>query len=128
MAFSTQASKRHAKGEITLEEFLNVAHQIKQVFQYQEQKQRSNSWESSCDDPLLSPKEKRDPRDPREPLGPNHPSAEELYQQHKSRLVRTRLLPHRQGKRTSNFFNGMNVFNVFNCYISLTEWESATLL
>ncbi|XP_072517782.1 pre-mRNA cleavage complex 2 protein Pcf11 isoform X2 [Salminus brasiliensis] len=45
-----KASQRLADGELSHEEFLNVAHQIKQLFQYREEKQRSDSWEGSSDD------------------------------------------------------------------------------
>ncbi|XP_031427499.1 pre-mRNA cleavage complex 2 protein Pcf11 isoform X2 [Clupea harengus] len=82
-----KASKRHAAGEITSEEFLNVAHQIRQLFQYQEEKQRSHSWESS-DDGLVPPKDKKD-MSPHPPMG--NLNAEQLYLEHKSKLIRTRV-------------------------------------
>uniref|UniRef100_A0A7N8YLW1 Pre-mRNA cleavage complex 2 protein Pcf11 n=1 Tax=Mastacembelus armatus TaxID=205130 RepID=A0A7N8YLW1_9TELE len=44
-----RASKRVESGEISQEDFLNMAHQIKHFFQYQEEKQqqRSESWDDS---------------------------------------------------------------------------------
>ncbi|KAK1874624.1 Pre-mRNA cleavage complex 2 protein Pcf11 [Dissostichus eleginoides] len=40
-----RASKRLESGEISQEDFLNMAHQIKHFFQYQEEKQRPDSWD-----------------------------------------------------------------------------------
>ncbi|KAF7697080.1 pre-mRNA cleavage complex 2 protein Pcf11 [Silurus meridionalis] len=74
-----KASMRLAKGELTQEEFLNVAHQIKQIFQYQEERQRSDSWE-----------EPEEPCTRKKPQG--HMSDAELsYFEHKSKLKRTQL-------------------------------------
>uniref|UniRef100_A0A8D3EBZ7 Pre-mRNA cleavage complex 2 protein Pcf11 n=1 Tax=Scophthalmus maximus TaxID=52904 RepID=A0A8D3EBZ7_SCOMX len=43
-----RASKRLESGEISQEEFLNMAHQIKHFFQYQEEKQqRSENWDGT---------------------------------------------------------------------------------
>ncbi|XP_047463518.1 pre-mRNA cleavage complex 2 protein Pcf11 [Mugil cephalus] len=43
-----RASRRLQSGEISQEDFLNMAHQIKHFFQYQEEKQqRSESWDDS---------------------------------------------------------------------------------
>ncbi|KAM9321154.1 pre-mRNA cleavage complex 2 protein Pcf11 [Gastrophryne carolinensis] len=56
----TKANERLTLGEITQDEFLIVAHQIRQLFQYQEEKHRSNSWDSPTEEnaarkkPLLS--------------------------------------------------------------------------
>lgn len=70
-----------ADGELSQEEFLNVAHQIKQVFQYQEERQRSDSWEGPNDDGVCTRKK---------PHG--HMSVAELsYLEHKSKLKRTQL-------------------------------------
>ncbi|XP_041949757.1 pre-mRNA cleavage complex 2 protein Pcf11 isoform X2 [Alosa sapidissima] len=88
-----KASKRHAEGEITSEEFLNVAHQIRQLFQYQEEKQRTSSWDSS-DDGQLPSKDRKD-MNTHPPMG--NLSAEQLYLEHKSKLVRTRV--QRQAER-----------------------------
>lgn len=66
-----------------------MAHQIRQLFQYQEEKQRTHSWESGED--LLSPS-----KDKKDLAGQIDLSAEQLYLEHKSKLVRTRV--QRQGK------------------------------
>lgn len=68
-------------GELTQEEFLNVAHQIKQIFQYQEERQRSDSWEGTNDDGACTRKK------PRGPMS----DAQLSYLEHKSKLRRTQL-------------------------------------
>ncbi|KAG7516333.1 hypothetical protein JOB18_028992 [Solea senegalensis] len=90
-----RASQRLESGEISREDFLNMAHQIKHFFQYQEEKlQRSDSWDDSCD---FSPKKQQQP-----PLLPSPPSAQpcpqdglnaaELsYYEHKSKLRKTQV-------------------------------------
>ncbi|MCI4386598.1 hypothetical protein PGIGA_G00064250 [Pangasianodon gigas] len=76
-----KASQRLADGELSQEEFLNVAHQIKQIFQYQEERQRSDSWEGLNDDGVCTRKKP-----------PGHMSDAELsYLEHKSKLRRTQL-------------------------------------
>ncbi|XP_040282333.1 pre-mRNA cleavage complex 2 protein Pcf11 [Bufo bufo] len=72
-----KANERLASGEISQDDFLVVAHQIRQLFQYQEEKRRSSVWDSPTDDtkgggrkPLLS-------------------SADLNYYQHKAKLRRT---------------------------------------
>lgn len=58
-----------------------MAHQIKQIFQYQEEKQRSDSWEGPIDDAVCTRKK---------PYG--HMSDAELsYLEHKSKLRKTQL-------------------------------------
>ncbi|KAK9955421.1 hypothetical protein ABG768_015299 [Culter alburnus] len=80
-----KASKRHAEGEISNDEFLNVAHQINQLFQYQEERQRSDSWDESCDEGVYPSKKK--------PQGLGTMSDAALsYLEHKSKLKRTQLL------------------------------------
>lgn len=82
-----------AKGELTQEEFLNVAHQIKQIFQYQEERQRSDSWEGPNDDAAACTRKK-----------PGHgqmSDAELSYLEHKSKLRRTQL--QRPGTKRSIF-------------------------
>lgn len=69
---SPQASKRLESGEISQEDFLNMAHQIKHFFQYQEEKQRSENWE--------------EPR----PHGAMD-AAELSYYEHKSKLRKTQV-------------------------------------
>ncbi|KAG5844329.1 hypothetical protein ANANG_G00161350 [Anguilla anguilla] len=88
-----KASKRLADGEISHDDFLGVAHQIKQLFQYQEEKQRSDSWEGSEDGQPVSKKK---------PLLATPPSqqgnlsdAEITYYEHKAKLRRTQV--QRQG-------------------------------
>uniref|UniRef100_A0A673KKY2 Pre-mRNA cleavage complex 2 protein Pcf11 n=1 Tax=Sinocyclocheilus rhinocerous TaxID=307959 RepID=A0A673KKY2_9TELE len=77
-----KASKRHADGEITSDEFLNVAHQINQLFQYQEERQRSDSWDESCDEGVYQSKKKQEGA---------MSDAELSYLEHKSKLRRTQL-------------------------------------
>lgn len=72
-------------GELTQEEFLNVAHQIKQIFQYQEERQRSDSWEGPNDDGAGTRKKTHG-----QTLG-NMSDAELTYFEHKSKLKRTQL-------------------------------------
>ncbi|MEE6473107.1 hypothetical protein FKM82_009848 [Ascaphus truei] len=75
-----KANERLASGEITQDEFLVVAHQIRQLFQYQEEKHRCNVWDSPTEEntsglrktPLLS-------------------NAELTYYQHKAKLKRTQV-------------------------------------
>ncbi|XP_017575362.2 pre-mRNA cleavage complex 2 protein Pcf11 [Pygocentrus nattereri] len=77
-----KASQRLADGELSHDDFLNVAHQIKQLFQYQEERQRSDSWEGSSDDGSYTSKR------------PSHgqmSDAELSYFEHKSKLRRTQL-------------------------------------
>ncbi|KAK7143529.1 hypothetical protein R3I93_014633 [Phoxinus phoxinus] len=76
-----KASKRHAEGEISNDEFLNVAHQINQLFQYQEERQRSDSWDESCDEGVYPSKKKGLISD-----------AALSYFEHKSKLKKTQLL------------------------------------
>uniref|UniRef100_A0A8C1X8D2 Pre-mRNA cleavage complex 2 protein Pcf11 n=1 Tax=Cyprinus carpio TaxID=7962 RepID=A0A8C1X8D2_CYPCA len=76
-----KASKRHADGEISSDEFLNVAHQINQLFQYQEERQRSDSWDESCDEGVYQLKKKQGAMS----------VAELSYLEHKSKLRRTQL-------------------------------------
>ncbi|CAB1415618.1 unnamed protein product [Pleuronectes platessa] len=84
-----RASKRLESGEISQEEFLNVAHQLKHFFQYQEEKlQRSESWDGSGNfakkQPLLAP--------PASGPRPDAMDAAELsYYEHKSKLRKTQV-------------------------------------
>ena len=90
-----QASKRLESGEISQEDFLNMAHQIKHFFQYQEEKQRPDSW-----DPLSGlPRPPLTSGAPRPPLtagGPRPPpaamdAAELSYYEHKLKLRKTQV-------------------------------------
>ncbi|KAM4048171.1 pre-mRNA cleavage complex 2 protein Pcf11 [Anomaloglossus baeobatrachus] len=74
-----KANERLTSGEISQDEFLVVAHQICQLFQYQEEKERYSVWDSPTDDtkggrkkPLLS-------------------NAELNYYEHKAKLRRTQV-------------------------------------
>ncbi|CAI5642487.1 unnamed protein product [Oreochromis niloticus] len=86
-----RASKRMESGEISREEFLNMAHQIKQLYQYQEEiQQRKDSWDESDfpvkkQPPLLSTPSSQ-PR-PHEGMD----AAELSYYEHKSKLRKTQV-------------------------------------
>ncbi|XP_052668084.1 pre-mRNA cleavage complex 2 protein Pcf11 isoform X2 [Harpia harpyja] len=74
-----KANERLTSGEITQDEFLMVAHQIRQLFQYQEGKHRCNVWDNPTEEkcglkkkPLLS-------------------DAELTYYEHKAKLKRTQV-------------------------------------
>ncbi|XP_063287364.1 pre-mRNA cleavage complex 2 protein Pcf11 [Pelobates fuscus] len=76
-----KANERLASGEITQDEFLVVAHQIRQLFQYQEEKRRSsNTWDSPTEESKAGLRKK--------PLLSN---AELTYYEHKARLKRTQV-------------------------------------
>jgi len=87
---SLQASKRLESGEISQEDFLNMAHQIKHFFQYQEEKQqRSESWDAAADFPmnkLLGTPPNAQPR-PHDGMD----AAELSYYEHKSKLRKTQV-------------------------------------
>ncbi|KAM9846851.1 pre-mRNA cleavage complex 2 protein Pcf11 isoform 2-T2 [Aulostomus maculatus] len=80
-----RASKRLESGEISQEDFLNVAHQIKHFFQYQKEKQQhSESWDDSSTftakkQPLLAT-----------PHG-DMDEAELTYYEHKAKLRKTQV-------------------------------------
>ncbi|XP_077963239.1 pre-mRNA cleavage complex 2 protein Pcf11 [Gasterosteus aculeatus] len=88
-----RASKRLESGEISQEDFLNMAHQIKHFFQYQEEKQqRSDSWDDDLPPPsklqlLSSPPLAQTPRPPRDDMD----AAELSYYEHKSKLRKTQV-------------------------------------
>lgn len=96
---SVQASKRLQSGEISQEEFLNMAHQIKHFFQYQEEKQQhSDSW----DDSAFSSKKTQLLNKPPSPLPRPHGSmdaAELSYYEHKSKLKKTQVTRHPAGEQ-----------------------------
>nr|XP_020479955.1 pre-mRNA cleavage complex 2 protein Pcf11 [Monopterus albus] len=87
-----RASKRLESGEISQEEFLNMAHQIKHFFQYQEEKQQhSESWDDSAD---FSAKKQTLMATPPSPLPRPHDTmdaAELSYYEHKSKLRKTQV-------------------------------------
>uniref|UniRef100_A0A087X560 Pre-mRNA cleavage complex 2 protein Pcf11 n=2 Tax=Poecilia formosa TaxID=48698 RepID=A0A087X560_POEFO len=79
-----RASKRLESGEISQEDFLNMAHQIKHFFQYQEEKQqRSENWDESGDFSMKKPSIPR-PHDTMD-------AAELSYYEHKSKLRKTQV-------------------------------------
>uniref|UniRef100_A0A8C6WUS9 Pre-mRNA cleavage complex 2 protein Pcf11 n=1 Tax=Neogobius melanostomus TaxID=47308 RepID=A0A8C6WUS9_9GOBI len=80
-----RASKRLESGEISEEEFLNLAHQIKHLFQYQEEKQRGESWEQSPKSSSSSGQ--RPQRGPPDGLDP----AQASYYEHKSKLRKSQV-------------------------------------
>ncbi|TSQ12708.1 Pre-mRNA cleavage complex 2 protein Pcf11 [Bagarius yarrelli] len=77
-----KASQRYADGELTQEEFLNVAHQINQLIQYQEVKQRSDTWDGPNNDGGTCTRKKAQGL---------MSDAERSYLEHKSKLRRTQL-------------------------------------
>ncbi|XP_070838622.1 pre-mRNA cleavage complex 2 protein Pcf11 isoform X1 [Chaetodon trifascialis] len=86
-----RASKRLESGEISQEDFLNMAHQIKHFFQYQEEKQQhSESWDESGNfskkQPLLTTPPSTQPR-PHDGMD----AAELSYYEHKSKLRKTQV-------------------------------------
>ncbi|KFQ89942.1 Pre-mRNA cleavage complex 2 protein Pcf11, partial [Phoenicopterus ruber ruber] len=56
-----KANERLTSGEITQDEFLMVAHQIRQLFQYQEGKHRCNVWDSPTEEKCGVREEPRSP-------------------------------------------------------------------
>ncbi|NXU81731.1 PCF11 protein, partial [Oreotrochilus melanogaster] len=56
-----KANERLTSGEITQDEFLMVAHQIRQLFQYQEGKHRCNVWDSPTEEKCGVREEQRSP-------------------------------------------------------------------
>ncbi|XP_044077254.1 pre-mRNA cleavage complex 2 protein Pcf11 isoform X2 [Siniperca chuatsi] len=87
-----RASKRLESGEISQEDFLNMAHQIKHFFQYQEEKQQhSETWDGSGNfsgkkQPLLTTPPSAQPR-PHDGMD----AAELTYYEHKSKLRKTQV-------------------------------------
>ncbi|KAG8453082.1 hypothetical protein GDO86_004771 [Hymenochirus boettgeri] len=75
-----KASERFSSGEITHEEFLVVAHQIRQLFQYQEEKQRCTVWDSPTEENKAGIRKK--------PLLSN---ADLNYYEHKAKLKKTQV-------------------------------------
>lgn len=85
-----QASKRLESGEISQEDFLNMAHKIKHLFQYQEEKQQhSENWDETGGFPkkqLLNTTQANQPH----AHGSMDP-AELSYYEHKSKLRKTQV-------------------------------------
>uniref|UniRef100_A0A8C7YPW5 Pre-mRNA cleavage complex 2 protein Pcf11 n=1 Tax=Oryzias sinensis TaxID=183150 RepID=A0A8C7YPW5_9TELE len=83
-----RASKRVESGEISQEDFLNMAHQINHLFQYQEEKQlRSESWDGPGE---FSPKKQAGQAHVSMPH-PHMDPAELSYYEHKSKLKKTQV-------------------------------------
>ncbi|XP_010862672.4 pre-mRNA cleavage complex 2 protein Pcf11 isoform X2 [Esox lucius] len=102
-----KASKRLENGEISNDDFLNVAHQIKQLFQYQEEKLRGGgSREGSSEDGhghlhhLLPTRKKPLLATPPGGVatGADLSDAELTYYEHKSKLRRTQVMLRQQGQ------------------------------
>uniref|UniRef100_A0A1A8SA63 Pre-mRNA cleavage complex 2 protein Pcf11 n=2 Tax=Nothobranchius rachovii TaxID=451742 RepID=A0A1A8SA63_9TELE len=96
-----RASRRLESGEISLEDFLNMAHQIKHFFQYQEEKQqRTKGWEGPGEFPVKKRSLLSSP-----PSAQSHPHeamdpAELSYYEHKSKLRTTRVNHRVMGEET----------------------------
>uniref|UniRef100_A0A1A7WKS7 Pre-mRNA cleavage complex 2 protein Pcf11 n=2 Tax=Iconisemion striatum TaxID=60296 RepID=A0A1A7WKS7_9TELE len=94
-----RASRRLESGEISQEDFLNMAHQIKHFFQYQEEKQqqRSKGWEGPGESPvkhsMLRPPPSAQSHEAMDP-------AELSYYEHKSKLRTTRVNHRVTGEET----------------------------
>ncbi|KAM3601378.1 uncharacterized protein V6R79_011755 [Siganus canaliculatus] len=83
-----KASKRLESGEITQEEFLNMAHKIKHFFQYQEEKQQhSEGWDEFAKKPSLLAAAAAAQSRPHDSMDP----AELSYYEHKSKLRKTQV-------------------------------------
>ncbi|XP_077360992.1 pre-mRNA cleavage complex 2 protein Pcf11 isoform X2 [Festucalex cinctus] len=79
-----RASKSLESGEISQEDFLNMAHKIRNFFQYQEEKQqRPESWDAAANFPAKKPLLATPP----EPLD----QAQLTYFEHKSKLKKTQV-------------------------------------
>ncbi|XP_034033481.1 pre-mRNA cleavage complex 2 protein Pcf11 isoform X2 [Thalassophryne amazonica] len=89
-----RASKRLESGEISQEDFLNMAHQLKHFFQYQEEKQhQAESWDGPGSQHFLN---KKQPLLATPPSAQPHPlegmnEAELSYYEHKSKLRKTQV-------------------------------------
>ncbi|KAK9537046.1 hypothetical protein VZT92_006784 [Zoarces viviparus] len=91
-----RASKRLESGEISQEDFLNMAHQIKHFFQYQEEKQqRADGWDLDAGVAGDFPAKKLPSSPPSASVPPrprdNMDAAELSYYEHKSKLRKTRV-------------------------------------
>ncbi|XP_032878420.1 pre-mRNA cleavage complex 2 protein Pcf11 isoform X1 [Amblyraja radiata] len=87
-----KANQRLAAAEISYDEFLVVAHQINQLFQYQEEKNRSDDWQASHVSPRSFKTElKGDSPTRTQGKGASLSEAELSYLEHMSKLKRTRV-------------------------------------
>ncbi|XP_060681978.1 pre-mRNA cleavage complex 2 protein Pcf11 isoform X2 [Hemiscyllium ocellatum] len=88
-----KANQRLAAGEISYDEFLVVAHQINQLFQYQEEKSRSSDWQGTHVTPRGFKTELKGESPLARTQGKGTPlsEAEMSYLEHMSKLKRTRV-------------------------------------
>uniref|UniRef100_UPI0037E93CE0 pre-mRNA cleavage complex 2 protein Pcf11 n=1 Tax=Semicossyphus pulcher TaxID=241346 RepID=UPI0037E93CE0 len=87
-----RASKRLESGEISQEDFLNMAHQIKSFFQYQEEKQQhSETWDRSGNFPAKKPQLLTTPPSAQPRQHDTMDAAELSYYEHKSKLRKTQV-------------------------------------
>ncbi|XP_051881877.1 pre-mRNA cleavage complex 2 protein Pcf11 [Pristis pectinata] len=87
-----KANQRLAAAEISYDEFLVVAHQINQLFQYQEEKNRSGDWQASHVSPRGFKAELKGESPARtQGKGGSLSEAELSYLEHMSKLKRTRV-------------------------------------
>ncbi|XP_068600457.1 pre-mRNA cleavage complex 2 protein Pcf11 [Brachionichthys hirsutus] len=90
-----RASKRLESGEISEEDFLNMAHKIKHFFQYQEEKQHhSENWDDSSKFPKKQQQQQQLLTTPAsgQTRAPDNMGAAELsYYEHKSKLRKTQV-------------------------------------
>ncbi|XP_062910025.1 pre-mRNA cleavage complex 2 protein Pcf11 [Mobula hypostoma] len=87
-----KANQRLAAAEISYDEFLVVAHQINQLFQYQEEKNRSGDWQASHVSPRgFKADLKGDSPARTQGKGGSLSEAELSYFEHMSKLKRTRV-------------------------------------
>ncbi|XP_067890022.1 pre-mRNA cleavage complex 2 protein Pcf11 [Heterodontus francisci] len=88
-----RANQRLAAAEISYDEFLVVAHQINQLFQYQEEKSRSSDWQVSHVAPRSFKTELKGESPLARAQGKGAPlsEAELSYLEHMSKLKRTRV-------------------------------------
>ncbi|XP_070699253.1 pre-mRNA cleavage complex 2 protein Pcf11 [Pempheris klunzingeri] len=87
-----RASKRLESGEISQEDFLNMAHQIKHFFQYQEEKQQhSDGWDDTGSFPTKKPSLLASPSSAQPRPHDGMDAAELSYYEHKSKLRKTQV-------------------------------------
>uniref|UniRef100_UPI00398ECB9B pre-mRNA cleavage complex 2 protein Pcf11 n=1 Tax=Pristiophorus japonicus TaxID=55135 RepID=UPI00398ECB9B len=88
-----KANQRLTAAEISYDEFLVVAHQINQLFQYQEEKSRSSDWQASHVTPRGFKTELKEESPSARTQGKGAPlsEAELSYLEHMSKLKRTRV-------------------------------------
>lgn len=94
-----------------------MAHQIKQLFQYQEEKQRSDSWDGSSEDSQFGTRKKPLLATPSTQQG-SLSDAEKSYYEHKAKLRRT------QVQHQGNVWVEINESSIKKCQAVLyKEWQ-----